>query len=209
MEQQLTVALFDDHPTVQHALAPLFERAGVRMLFQALRPEELHDALRTQRPTVVVMDVIAKGVNGFGLFHEVLHAHPTLRIVAHTSLGDAKMVEHLLTMGVLGYVCKTQHPGDLVSTVLEVAAGAISVPQDYRFLLQPSDIRDSTSLSAREQEVLTHVGAGRSSKEIADVLSISVNTVENHRRHLFEKLKVKNSADLVREGMSIGYLSVE
>ncbi len=205
--QGVRVGLFDDHPAVGLALLRTFEERGATLRFHARTREELMRHLDAPLPDVLILDVVADDVIGIELFRTIGNAHPTLPIIAYTSLGSPILVENLLRSGVRGYVSKTEDIDALCAAVKKVAQGRLHLPPEYAFLNGQSQAKEAAALSEREIEVLRLIAREQTSKEIAERLSLSVNTVENHRQHIFTKLNVRNLAGLIVEGFRHGYLT--
>lgn len=117
------------------------------------------------------------------------------------------MVEQLLHAGVKGYVGKSQPLGELTDAITQVHYERIYVPEDYQFILKKMKVGETPeTLSKREIEILSLIASEKKTSEIAGALGISVNTVETHRRHLFDKLNVSNLAGLIKAGFDLGYI---
>jgi DNA-binding NarL/FixJ family response regulator len=211
LAKRIRILLADDHAVV---------RAGFKMILGA-QPDmeiageagngrevvELADQLR---PDVVVMDVAMPELNGIEATRRLIAAHPHTRVLALSMHKDSVYVREVLRAGARGYLLKDSGPGDLVTAVRAVAAGegflspAVSdaVLEDYRrHVTNPIDL-----LTSREREVLQMLAEGKTNKEIAVVLNLSVYTVDAHRGRIMEKLNVHSINELVRFAVRNGLI---
>jgi len=153
-------------------------------------------------PDVLVMDVTMPRLNGIEAARQLAKACPRLRVLALSMQKDGVYVREMLRAGARGYLLKESTEADLLAAVRAVAAGQAwlspevsdAVLEDYRkHVTNPMDL-----LSAREREVLQLIAEGRTNKEIATQLGLSVYTVEAHRGNLMEKLNLHSGNELVR-----------
>lgn len=154
------------------------------------------------RPDVIVMDVTMPELNGIEATRRVAQEAPSARVIALSMHKDAVYVREILRAGARGYLLKDSGEADLITAVRAIARGegylspAISdaVLNDYRkHVTDPIDL-----LSSREREVLQLIAEGKTNKDIANALNLSVYTVEAHRGRIMEKLNLHNTGELVR-----------
>jgi DNA-binding NarL/FixJ family response regulator len=205
---KIRIGIIDDHEAIAQGIASeLRATDSCEVIFIVSDKEKILNVLKNNCPDVLVMDVVMPGSSGTDTFKEVLAAYPSLKIIAYTALNSPMIVELLLRSGVKGYVNKNQPLTDLKEAVSDVFYDRVYLPGDYKFILRKIKNVDATEeLSAREREILKLIAEEKKTSEIADLLKISVNTVETHRRHLFDKLKVNNLAGLMKAGFDLGYL---
>ena len=158
-------------------------------------------------PDVAVLDIGMPLLNGIEATRQIVRRAPSVRILILSMHSDQAYVTQAVQAGARGYLLKESAGSELIEAIAAVAAGqsffspavAQVVFDDYVRSLTERGITDRyDALSEREREVLQLVAEGRSSKEIADVLSISPATVETHRTHLLQKLGLRNTAEVVR-----------
>lgn len=175
---------------------------------EALNGREAIDLTASQKPDVVVMDVTMPELNGIEATRRIIAADSRVRVLALSMHKDAVYVREILRAGASGYLLKDAIDSDLLAAVRSVAQGngylspAISeaVLSDYRRHVQdPIDL-----LSSREREVLQMIAEGRTNKEIAQTLHLSVYTVDAHRSRIMEKLNLHTTGELVRFAMRKG-----
>ena len=168
------------------------------------------EAERTQ-PDVVIMDVNMEGMNGIEATRRIADVAPRSRVLALSMHRDAVYVREMLRAGAKGYLVKDADDDALLDAVRVVARGeaylspavAGAVLADYRkYVTNPIDL-----LTAREREVLQLIAEGKTNKEIASHLNLSVYTVEAHRSRLMEKLNLHSTGDLVRFAIRNGIIS--
>lgn len=205
----IRVALFEDHPVVLRSLESfLNEQPNIEVVFSAKTKSELYEKLDQQQDVdVFVVDLLGIDIRGLEVFEYLNKNHPGIQLISFTSLSSAVLVENLLAVGVRGYVNKNQDLEDLVLAIETVYDGNISLPEDYSFLIKRPTDHHKVTLSERETEIVNFIALEYTTSDIAAQLGISVNTVENHRKSIFQKLDVKNVAGMMREVARLGYLS--
>lgn len=202
------VLLADDHVIVRQALCALLEREGFEVVGTVGDGQEALRVARERRPDVAILDFSMPLLNGLDAAREILHACPRTRAILLTMHTDDHRVLEALRAGVRGYVVKSQAAADLIRAIHEVLRGSTylspgiseTVVQAY---LNKSDV-PVDPLSPREREVLQLIAEGRSTKEIAGLLSISFKTAESHRTRLMRKTNIHETASLVRYAVRRG-----
>jgi DNA-binding NarL/FixJ family response regulator len=208
VEKRITVGLFDDHPVVLDAsVRALKEHAELaEVLFSTSSKEALLQLVKENVPQVMILDIISADVTALELFEYFRAHHPQTALIAYSSLSSPILVENLLFLGVKGFVNKRQPLEDMLSAVFLIADGHISVPEDYRYLTSRFNPAATAILSEREIGIVNLVAEEFTSFEIAEKLNLSVNTIENHRKRIFLKLNVKNSAGMVMVASQLAYI---
>ncbi len=178
---------------------------------EARTGREAIEEARKLKPDVVVMDVSMPELNGIEGTRQICDELPQTKVIGLSMHRDAVYVREILRAGARGYLLKDAEDDDLVRAIRAVSRGeaflspAISdaVLTDYRkHVSSPVDL-----LTSREREVLTMIAAGKTNKEIATALSLSVYTVESHRGSVMEKLNLHNTGDIVRFALRNGLMS--
>ena len=210
--KKIRILLADDHTVV---------RKGIRMILSAQPDmevvgeaknglEAVEEAGRTS-PDVVIMDVNMEGMNGIEGARRINESSPRSRVLALSMHRDAVYVREMLRAGAKGYLVKDADDDALLDAVRAVARGeaylspsvADAVLTDYRkHVTNPMDL-----LTAREREVLQLIAEGKTNKDVANQLQLSVYTVEAHRGRLMEKLNLHSTGDLVRFAIRNGFIS--
>lgn len=209
----MRVLLADDHFVVRQGLRSLLERGGIEIAGEA---EDGHEAVKLAcdvRFDVAVLDVCMPRMNGIDAAREILAAAPRARIVVLTMLVDEPQVEAAFRAGARGYVLKTQAGDDLLHAIREVSAGRRYVSPRVSSALLDSYLTGGSigkePLTSRERQVLQLVAEGKSTKEVADVLGVTVKTAECYRSRLKEKLDIHHTAGLVCYAIRSGVIQLE
>jgi DNA-binding NarL/FixJ family response regulator len=205
----IKILLADDHALVRHgfrmilAAQPDMEIAG-----EAGNGREAVELAQKLKPDVVVMDVAMPELNGIEATRRIIELAPRARVLALSMHKDAVYVREILRAGARGYLLKDSADADLLAAVRAVAKGegylspgvSDAVLSDYRrHVTDPLDL-----LTSREREVLQLIAEGKTNKEIATSLTLSVYTVEAHRGRLMEKLNLHSTGELVRFAVRSG-----
>lgn len=199
--------IVDDHPLMRRGLAELLrEEPNVVVCGEAADPSSAWQAIEEVHPQLMILDLSLREGDGLELIKSVRALHPDLRILV-VSMHDEKLyAERALRAGAMGYVQKQDPPETVLRALREVLAGKVFVSQVVserlvRSLIpgEPRPKRTSLeSLSDRELEVLNLMGEGLTTQQIAERLHLSVKTVHSHRERLKLKLRLENTAELVR-----------
>jgi two-component system, NarL family, response regulator NreC len=207
----IRILLADDHAVVRQGFKMILNaQADMEIVGEAGNGREAVDLVEKLKPDVVVMDVAMPELNGIEATRRVGDVSPHTRIIALSMHKDSVYVREVLRAGARGYLLKDSGAGDLVSAVRAVARGegylspAVSnaVLDDYRrHVTNPIDL-----LSSREREVLQMLAEGRTNKEIAAILNLSVYTVDAHRGRIMEKLNLHSINELVRFAVRNGLI---
>jgi DNA-binding NarL/FixJ family response regulator len=162
----------------------------------------------TMQPDVVVLDLSMPGLNGLETAHHLAGRNPGPRTILITMHAEDRYVLEALRAGVRGYVLKKQAAADLVRAIREVAAGNVylspGVAAAVVEAIRTSGPLPDERLTPREREVLQLVAEGKTTKQIAAILKVSVKTADTHRTHLMEKLDIHDIAGLTRHAIRLG-----
>jgi two-component system, NarL family, response regulator NreC len=203
MTKKIRILLADDHAVVRQgfrmilAAEPDFEIVG-----EAANGREAVELAERLQPDVVVMDVAMPELNGIEATRRLAESTPRTRVLALSMHKDSAYVREILRAGARGYLLKDAFDSDLLRAVRAVAAGdgylsptvSDAVLSDYRkHVTDPIDL-----LTSREREVLQMLAEGKTNKEIATVLQLSVYTIDAHRGRIMEKLNLHSIGELVR-----------
>jgi DNA-binding NarL/FixJ family response regulator len=208
MSDQVLIA--DDHPLIRQGLRTLLEQQGFTVVGEAANGREATQLAQELEPDVVVLDLAMPLLNGLDAAREITRTSrrtKTILVTVHTA--DQYVLE-ALQAGVRGYVLKSQATAELVQAIQEVMRGgrylspgiSEAVVQAY---LAKTDL-PADPLTAREREVLQLIAEGKTTKDIAGLLGVSVKTVESHRTRLMEKLDIRQTAGLVRYAIRRGLI---
>ena len=211
----IRVLLVDDHQLMREGLRKILEStSGIEVVGEAEDGRSALAAVAAFRPEVVVMDVAMNGMNGIDATQQVRKDHPAVKVVALSTHADKRYVRNMIRAGAAAYVLKESASEDLLRAVRAAARGEHYLsPQITGCLLESWSVPqapESSSvyelLGSREREVLRLLSEGKTSKEIAGQLELSIKTVETHRRNITHKVGLHSIAELtkyaVREGLT-------
>ncbi len=202
----LRVLLADDHELVRQGLRALLERHGFAIVGEAAEGRTAVTLASELKPDIAVLDVAMPMLNGVGAAEAIARAAPKTRVILLTALNDGEFASSALRAGVRGFVLKLQNIDDLVHAIHEVNEGGLYVSPGMSQAV--FDVVNKAAaaepLSPRERQVVQLVAEGKSSKQIAELLHISVKTVEFHRGRVMDKLDIHDTAGLVRYAIRHG-----
>ncbi len=206
----LQILLADDHQMVREGLKMLLERAGFKVVGEASDGQEAVRRVRDLGPDVAVLDLAMPLLNGLDAAREIVRVAPRTRPILLTVHSEEPYVMKALRVGVKGYVLKTQAAPDLVQAINEVSRDRLYLsPGISRAVVEAYLAKTELPpdpLSPREREVLQLVAEGKTTKEIARLLGVSVKTAENHRTRILAKLDIHETAGLVRYAIRRGLI---
>jgi len=214
----IRVLIADDHAILREGLRALLKTAGdVEVVGEAEDGESAIAEAARLRPDVVLMDVSMPGLGGLEATLQIRKDHPEIRIVVLTQYEDREYLRRFLQAGVAGYLLKKTAGADLVSAIRAVARGGLVLdPSLAKDALQEQPLDTSQPredpydlLTDREKQVLKLVAEGRSNKEVAELLDISVKTAMSHREHIMDKLDLHNRTDLVKFALKRGVVRID
>lgn len=214
---RIRLLLADDHAVIRAGLRLVLERQrDFEVLGEAADGREAVAKASDLHPDVVVLDLAMPNLNGMEATRQISAAMPNVQVVVLSVHSDEEYVLRALKAGARAYVLKEAGEGDLIAAVRAVHAGksffspAVSrmLVEDYVRQLHNRDLEDSFELlTPREREILQLVAEGKSNKEIAQTLSVSVYTVETHRGNLMEKLNLHSVPELILYAVRKGVIS--
>jgi len=217
MESMIRVILADDHAVMRHGLRLILEQQeGFEVLGEARDGREAVSLAEALHPDVAVLDITMPNLNGIEAARQITDKQPSVAVVVLSMHADEGYVLRALKAGARGYLLKESPEADFVSAIRTVSDGkaffspAVSrlLVEDYVRQLQDKDIEDSYELlTPREREVLQLVAEGKSNKEIANLLNLSLYTVETHRSNILGKLNLHSVPELILYAVRKGVIS--
>jgi DNA-binding NarL/FixJ family response regulator len=203
----IRVLLADDHGVVRKGLRFLLERQpGIEIVGEANDGREAVRVAEATDPDVVIMDIAMPMLNGIEATAQMMKRNPDIGVIILSMHSDEDYLLSALNAGARGYLLKDSAEVDLVRAIQAVNKGAPffspeiakTMLEDYMRFLQQRNLQDSYDvLTDREKEVLQLLAEGKSNKEVAAILDVSINTVDTHRTHLMQKLNLHNTAEIV------------
>jgi len=202
--------LADDHSLIRQGLKALLEKQGFQVVGEAADGQEALRSVEKTQPDVAIVDISMPILNGVDVARELKKCSPKTKVILLTQHDEDQYVTEALRASVKGYVLKSQAANDLVHAIQEVCRGSVYLsPNISRAVVDAylSKTYDSSDpLTGRERQVLQLVGEGKSTKEVAVHLGISVKTAESHRARLMKKLDIHETASLVRYAIRRGLI---
>lgn len=202
------IVLGDDHTLVRQGLRSLLDREKIQVVAEAADGQEVIRMVEMHHPEIAVIDISMPTLNGIDAARELSRSCPKTKVILLTQHEEEQYLHEALESGVRGYVLKSQVVSDLVDAIRQVSRGGFylspgvsqAVVQAYRSKSQ----RPSDPLSSRERQVLQLIAEGKSTRDVASLLGISVKTAESHRSRLMKKLDIHETASLVRYAVRRG-----
>ncbi len=219
MSKKIKIMLADDHAVVRSGLRMLLDaQPDMEIIAEAESGAEAVAKVKEHQPDIVLMDVEMPGMNGIEATRLIKEDGGETAVLALTMYEDEQYFFEMLKAGASGYVPKRAAPDELVNAIRTVSRGdiflyptlAARLVNDYlnRDEAGPAD-NEETPLTPRENEVLTHIAEGLTNPEIAEVLTISVKTVDRHRENIMRKLNMHSRIDLVKYAIRKGFIDLE
>ncbi|CAG1013168.1 Transcriptional regulatory protein DegU [Burkholderiaceae bacterium] len=196
--KRIRLLIVDDHPLVREGLkARLSSLSNIEVVGEAGDADEASAQVAAQRPDLVLMDIGMKDVNGIDLTRQLLAEQPQLLVLVLSMYDNPEYVNRAMQAGARGYVLKDAPAGDIIDAISTVAAGGTFLSSAVSGRLFRSQTPKPV-MSLRESEILACLARGRSSKQIAQELNLSVRTVESHRQNIKRKLNLDGQAELIK-----------
>lgn len=209
------VLLADDHKILRQGLRTLLEQEeDIQVVGEADNGRLSVKLTAELAPDVVIMDVAMPDLNGIDATRRITEAEPKARVLALSMHSDGRYVRGMLQAGARGYILKDCAAEELTRAIRTVMADQVyvspgvtgAIVNDYVRQLSAAEVDETTVLTHREREVLQLLTEGGSTAQIAAELSVSVKTIETHRKHIMDKLGLRSIAELtkyaIREGIT-------
>lgn len=215
--QQITVLLVEDHAIVRKGLRALLKADGqFNLVGEAQNGREGVEMALALRPDVILMDIAMPVLNGLEATRQILAANRAAKVIILSAHTDDEYIESATASGVAGFLAKQTSAEILAEAIREVARGntffspsiARRLPPDERNPRDPDGVlkAQGAGLTARESRVLRLVAGGSANRQVAAKLGISIPAVEEHLRHLMNKLKIHETAGLIRWSVAAGFI---
>lgn len=211
----ITVLVADDHALVRDGVRALLATAGdIEVIAEAGDGAEAVERARAVQPDVILLDIAMPGLGGLEAVPLLQREASRAKILILTQYEHADYIRRFLRLGVSGYVLKKAAGAELIAAIRAASRGGLVLdPAIAREVIRERDAADAApgedpydALTDRERQVLKLVAEGRSNKEIASLLDISVKTAMTHREHVMQKLDLHNRTDLTRYALRKGII---
>jgi len=208
MSQKISILIADDHTLLRSGIRALLDdEQDMVVVGEANDGREAVRLAAQLKPNVILMDIAMPLLNGLEATRQIKREHPEVNVLVLTMYDHEEYFRQMLEVGASGYIVKKAAANELVAAIRAVHNGeAVLSPAITRLLLEDYLNRDSltkeeddpNALSSREREVLQLIAEGKTSREIAEILNLSVKTVQSHRTNLMQKLDLHDRGELIK-----------
>ena len=201
------IFIVEDHPVTREGFAQLLNyQADLQVCGQADTVAKARVGIATSKPDLVIVDIALGNTNGLELIKDIKTLHPSLPVLVLSTYDEALYAERSLRAGARGYVMKQAPTSEVMEAIRRVLAGNLHLSEAARARFVHKHLHDDIphggseldALTDRELEVFRRIGAGCTTRQIAQEMHLSVSTVETYRAHIKEKLGLENAAELIR-----------
>ncbi|VAV83384.1 hypothetical protein MNBD_DELTA01-1392 [hydrothermal vent metagenome] len=215
---EVKIFLVDDHPLLRKGLRVLLKNRGYSVVGEADNGLEALERLGNTQADLVLMDIAMPLIDGIETTRRLSVESPQTRVLIFSALTDSQQAVEAFRAGAMGYVLKSSDPDEILIAIERVMKGhrftspeiAENMLGDFVDMVRREPGKDRRDpLSGREKEVLTLIAEGDTNKDIASKLFISVSTVKTHRVNMMKKLKIKDTAGLVKTAIRKGLARAE
>ncbi len=203
----IRVVIVDDHPMVAEGIQSILESyEDVEVIATLSDGQQIIDQAEVLNPDVILLDLNMPGISGLTATEIILERRPDTRILILSMHDSPEYISSALSHGAMGYVLKDVPTDEIRRAIDAVMAGQRYLCTGAQGSLEPFDRSDREQLTNREQTILLQLAQGKSNKEVAVELDISVRTVETHRKNIKRKLGISSTAGLTRYALEHGVL---
>lgn len=199
----IKIMIVDDHQLFRGGIVSLLSKdEDIDVIGEASSAKELFHALKSKQPHVVLIDISLGETDGLETILKANDSHPNIRFIVLTMHAEGQYVVKAVRNGAYGYLLKNADEKELIEAIHNVFEGKKYFNEEISQLMignMAMEGEPHKNLSKREREVLKLVSNGKTTKEIADQLFVSTRTVETHRVNMMKKLKVQNTAELIKK----------
>jgi len=215
----ITILLADDHTVVRQGMIKLLEgEENLKVIGEAKDGREAVTKVEQLKPNVVLMDISMPLLNGIEATRQIKRISPQTKVIILSMHSHDRFIGELLTLGASGYLVKDSTGADIIKAINAAMKGdtylspSISrmVIENYVSLKKVKSSREElySKLSNREREVFQMIAEGRSTKEISQILFVSISTVKTHRSHIMDKLQLGNLSQLIQFAIELGIVEI-
>lgn len=203
--EKIEIIIADDHEIVRAGLRRIFSiDKRIFIVGEASNGLEAVDLVRYYAPQIAFLDISMPKMNGIEAAQVIINQFPATIVAMLTAFEDYEYIVKAFSVGARGYLSKDVSPGFLLDAIYKLISGervfsrSILNILERPYLFETEKDNENVSLTPRENEILQFVALGKTSQEIADILNISLRTVQNHRANIMQKMGIKTAAGLVR-----------
>ena len=205
----IRVAIAEEHRISRWALGQALAKTGdIEVVAEAGNLDDAVAMIRNVEPEVLVLDPTMPDHSGIDVLHRIRDLDKRPLVVVLAPLDDPSYAARTIAAGAHAYVSQSEDPERLVSAIQAVVAGERFMPAAVEQLLPGGGKEPASALTRREQQVMELLARGKTNREIATQLDISIKTIDTHRGHLLKKLGLRNNSDIARFALRHGYVTV-
>jgi DNA-binding NarL/FixJ family response regulator len=205
---RVTVAIVDDHPLVREGLAArISAQPDMEVCGEAADIESALELIVTKRPSLVIVDIALRNGHGIDLIKRIVAAGVSTRMLVVSAYDESFFAERALRAGALGYINKQELQGQVVEALRTVLRGEryLSAVMAQRLIAQAIGSKvahgGTETLTDRELQIFQLIGRGKSTRDIAHELNVSVHTIDSHREHIRAKLDLRSGTELIQRAV--------
>lgn len=209
---KIRILLADDHPLIRAGFKSLLgKNERFEIVGEAENGKELLELAGTLQPDIILADISMPLTNGLDALEQLSSVYPSIKSVVLTMHEEREYILRALKVGASGYLLKNIERFELERAIITVFEGGKYFSPIVTNILADAvvkpEVHDLGDITPREKEVLDLVAKGNSTKQVADILGISVRTVESHRINMLKKMKVNNTAELIKKAFDLKLLA--
>jgi DNA-binding NarL/FixJ family response regulator len=203
----IKVIIADDHEIVRVGIRRILSlHKQIQLLAEASNGEEAISLVKEYSPHIALLDISMPKIDGIEAAKYIKNNFPDVIVLILTAFEDSRFIERALEVGADGYLSKDISPQFLIEAIHKVLQGERVfsrsilrvLEQQPAIAYQAEETNPNITITKREQEILNYIALGKTSQEIADILNISLRTVQTHRSNIIQKLGIKSAAGLIR-----------
>ncbi len=215
MKSKIKLLIVDDHAIMRDGIRALLSIYNdIEVVGEASEGKEAIEKAQELAPDVIIMDIVMPGMDGLEATRRIIKKNPKVKILVLSQHDNREYILSAIKAGIVGYVPKRALGSELVAAIHALCQGdsylypsaATAVIRDY---LQRAEEEPYDRLTDREREILKLIAEGHTSREIADMLFLSLKTVLGHRTKIMEKLDIHNRTELIKYAMRKGLVSMD
>lgn len=207
---QTTILIADDHELIHNGISEILHDASdYQIIAHAYNGNEAIRLAAEFEPDIILMDISMPEKTGIEATKEILEANPEIKIVALSQHDQSEYISQMMKAGSFGYLLKNSRKEEIIRALSEVSINRKYINPniiDKLFSTHNEEEDKDSKLTKRELEILIGIAEGKSNVEIAEQLTISVRTVETHRRNIMQKLKVNTVVELLRTASKLNLI---
>jgi DNA-binding NarL/FixJ family response regulator len=208
---KIRILLADDHPLIRAGFKSLLgKNERFEIVGEAENGKELLEFAGTLQPDIVLADISMPLTNGLDALEQLSNVYPSIKSIVLTMHEEREYILRALKVGASGYLLKNIERFELERAIITVFEGGKYFSPIVTNILADAvgkaEVHEPGDITPREKEVLALVARGNSTKQVADILGISVRTVESHRINMLKKMKVNNTAELIKKAFDLKLL---